>query len=77
MVVLSECFTKIIDIAMTTFYVLYDVSTRSFVRAGRKLCLTYSLNAAKHFTSIWSANNCRRKFRDLDCRLTIKSIVRQ
>lgn len=39
---------------MATFYVLYDEFTRSFIRAGRKFGITDSLNAAKHFTSIWS-----------------------
>lgn len=48
---------------MKTFYVLYDAFTRSFVRAGRNGGYTTSLNAAKHFTSEWSAehfrvNNC-------------------
>ena len=71
---LSECFTKIIDIAMTTFYVLYDVFTQTFVRAGRDAGLTNSLNAAKHFTSIWSANNCRKRWRELEC-MTVKKIV--
>lgn len=44
---------------MATFYVLYDEFTRSFVRAGRQGGYTYSLNAAKHFTSVWSAWNFR------------------
>lgn len=72
----SECFTKIIDLAMTTFYVLYDEFNRSFVRAGRETCLTHSLNAAKHFTSIWSAHNCRKKFRELGC-FKVKKVVVQ
>lgn len=76
MVVLSECFTKIIDIAMTTFYVLFDEFSRSFVRAGRQGGYTYSLNNAKHFTSDWSAehyriNNC------LLAKMIIKKIVIQ
>lgn len=40
---------------MYTFYVIYDVFTMSFVRAGRGLFWTNSLNNAKHFTSRWSA----------------------
>lgn len=40
---------------MYTFYVIYDVFTMSFVRAGRGLYWTHSLNQAKHFTSKWSA----------------------
>ena len=61
---------------MTTFYVLYDGFTRSFVRAGREGGFTYSLNAAKHFTSIWSAANFAKKSRFLEC-LTVKKIVLQ
>ena len=45
---------------MKTFYVLYDTFTRSIVRAGMWGGYTTSLNAAKHFTSEWSAE----KFRD-------------
>lgn len=41
---------------MTTFYVLYDPLTRSFVRAGRQGGYAYSLNAAKRFTSMWKAS---------------------
>ena len=44
---------------MNTFYVLYEPVTRSFVRAGRAGGFTTSLNAAKHFTSEWSAINFR------------------
>lgn len=64
---------------MTTFYVLYDEFTRSFIRAGRNGGYAYSLNAAKHFTSEWSARN----FRDHESRVesihmyTIKKIVLQ
>lgn len=64
---------------MATFYVLYDEFTRSFVRAGKRGGYAYSLNAAKHFTSIWSA----RRFRDASTRVeflhmfTIKKIVLQ
>lgn len=64
---------------MTTFFVLYDEFTRSFVRAGREGGYAYSLNAAKHFTSEWSA----RQFRDHERRVealhmyAIKKIVRQ
>ena len=76
MVVLSECFTKIIDLAMTTFFVLFDEFTRSFVRAGKNGGLSCSLNAAKHFTSIWSANNYRSRCHDLGC-FTVKRIVLQ
>lgn len=45
---------------MATYYVLFDPSTRYFVRAGWFGGFTTSLNAAKHFTSEWSAT----KFRD-------------
>lgn len=61
---------------MATFYVLYDESTRALVRKGRNGGFTYSLNAAKHFTSHWSAehfriNNC------LLANIIIKKIVLQ
>ena len=61
---------------MKTFYVLYDAFTRSFVRAGRSGGYTTSLNAAKHFTSEWSAeryrvNNC------LLSKMNIKKICHQ
>lgn len=77
----SECFTKIIDLAMTTFYVLYDEFNRSYVRAGRlfgrrHFSLVESLNYASHFTSIWSASNTAKKCTLLGC-LTVKRIVLQ
>lgn len=61
---------------MVTFFVLYDEFSRSFVRAGKVFGYTYSLNAAKHFTSEWSAdhyriNNC------LLAKMIIKKIVIQ
>ena len=40
---------------MATFYVLHDNMAGTYVRAGRYNLCTYSLNNAKHFTSIWSA----------------------
>lgn len=61
---------------MTTFYVLYDEFTRSFVRAGKNGGFSYSLNAAKHFTSVWSAS----RFRMNNCilaKFVIKKIVLQ
>lgn len=51
---------------MKTFYVLYDAFTRSFVRAGRAGGYTTSLNAAKHFTSEWSAKNFRDDVRRVE-----------
>ena len=45
------------DWVMYTFYVIYDVFTMSFVRAGRGLYWTHSMNNAKHFTSRWSAES--------------------
>lgn len=60
---------------MATFFVLYDEFSRTFVRAGRGDFRTYSLNAAKHFTSEWSANNFRAKSDEMQS-LTVKKIVR-
>lgn len=61
---------------MATFFVLYDPSTRSFVRSGTGNFRTYSLNYAKHFTSEWSANNCRAKYDEMEC-LIVKKICIQ
>lgn len=60
---------------MATFYVLYDEFSRTFVRAGRGNGRTFNLNAAKHFTSEWSADNYRKKSDELEC-LTVKKIAR-
>lgn len=60
---------------MTTFYVLYDEFTRTFVRAGKSNLRTYSLNAAKHFSSVWSANRFKYRCDDLEC-LTVKKVQR-
>ena len=59
---------------MITFYVLYDPSDNTFVRAGRYCMRTFSLSAAKHFTSEWSA----KKFcENNDCdHMIIKKIQR-
>lgn len=81
MAVSSECFTKIFDSTMTTFYVLYDEFTRSYVRAGRlfgkdRISFVDSLNYAKHFTSIWSASNFAKRYPYLEC-FAIKRIVLQ
>lgn len=61
---------------MATFYVLYDGFSRMFVRAGKRDGWTYSLNNAKHFTSVWSANNYLHKFDEL-CTLEVKKISRE
>lgn len=61
---------------MATFYVLYDEFDRTFVRAGRGDFRTYSLNAAKHFTSEWSANRFKSSGNNLEC-MTVKKIVRE
>ena len=64
---------------MATFYVLYDAFTRSFVAAGRDCRLTPSLNYAKHFTSLWSAENFKKDVRRSDTlqSFIIKKIARQ
>lgn len=46
---------------MKTFYVLYNAFSRSFVRAGREGGYTTSLNYAKHFTSMWSAETFMKR----------------
>jgi len=61
---------------MATFFVLYDEFTRTFVRSGKGDFRTYSLNAAKHFTSEWSANKFKSSGNDLEC-MTVKKIVRE
>lgn len=42
---------------MITNFVIFDPFSRSFIRQGRGLFWTNSLNNAKHFTSEWSAHN--------------------
>lgn len=62
---------------MTTFFVLFDEFSQSYVRSGRDHDgRTDLLNCAKHFTSIWSAANFAKKSRFLEC-LTVKKIVLQ
>ena len=61
---------------MATFFVLYDEFSRTFIRAGKGIGRTYSLSAAKHFTSEWSAKNFANKSQELEC-LTIKKVIRQ
>lgn len=60
---------------MTTFYILYDPTEGTFIRAGRYCMRTFSLNAAKHFTSEWSAKQfCDRN--DCGDHMIIKKIQR-
>ena len=49
---------------MTTYYVLFRPYDNMFLRAGRYVSFTYSMNNAKHFTSEWSANKCRERLND-------------
>ena len=77
----ESIFTKIIDLAMTTFYVLFDEFSRSYVRVfrlggRRRTALVDTLNHASHFTSVWSASNTAKKCPLLGC-LTVKRIVLQ
>lgn len=60
---------------MVTNYVLYNEFTRMFIRAGRGVMYTLSLNNAKHFTSEWSANQFKNKIGELSS-LTVKKIQR-
>ena len=60
---------------MITFFVLYDEFSRQFIAAGKGCCWTFSINAAKHFTSEWSANNFKTNNHNLEC-LTVKKIQR-
>lgn len=64
---------------MATFYVLYDAFSRSFVKAGHDGGYTSSLNYAKHFTSLWSAENFKKDARRADTlqNFIIKKITRQ
>lgn len=45
---------------MKTFYVLFDKTSRLYVRAGKTDGYTYILSNAKHFTSVWSAKRHAR-----------------
>lgn len=60
---------------MTTFYVLFDTFTHMFVRAGKGRAMTMSLNAAKHFTSEWSANKFKANSDEFS-NITVKKIQR-
>lgn len=64
---------------MATFYVLYDAFSRSFVAAGRDFGFTPSLNYAKHFTTLWSAENFKKAVHRADTlqNFIIKKIARQ
>lgn len=48
---------------MATYFLIYDPRTRLFVAAGNKFRLTYSMSAAKHLTSEWSAKKVLDKWR--------------
>lgn len=60
---------------MITFYVIYDEFNRQFLRAGRGVFYTLSLNSAKHFTSEWSAQQFMKNCSELEC-MKIKKIQR-
>lgn len=60
---------------MCTYYVLYDPNGRVFAAAGRGAGVSISMNYAKHFTSIWSAVNWKRKHPDLQV-FIVKKISR-
>ena len=61
---------------MATFYVLFDPSLRMFAKSGHNGGLSCSMNIAKHFTSVWSAENYKKRSSLYgDC--IIKKIVRQ
>lgn len=49
---------------MATYYLIYDPRTRLFVASGNKFRLTYSMSAAKHLTSEWSARKVLDKWAD-------------
>lgn len=48
---------------MITNYVIFDRSTRLFVREGSRLRFTYALNNAKHLTSEWNAQNFIKRYK--------------
>lgn len=58
---------------MVTFFVIYDPFSRTFVRQGRAGFYTYSMNAAKHFTSEWSARKYIER-EDVPSCYTVKKI---
>lgn len=45
---------------MRTFYIIMTIG-RAFIAAGSGYRLTSSLNYAKHFTSIWSAEQFMKR----------------
>lgn len=50
---------------MVSYYVLFEPVTKRFAASGHTASTTCSINYAKHFTSIWSAENWRNKFESL------------
>ena len=60
---------------MVTYYVIFRQSDRLFIRAGKGVCLTYSINNAKHFTSKWNADNFLKNVPDGET-FTIQRIER-
>lgn len=60
---------------MITYYVILCPFDGTFVAAGRGARQTYNLNAAKHFTSQWSAEQWLKKFPDQEV-YRIKKIQR-
>lgn len=60
---------------MVTYYVLFNPISGEFARAGKNAGVCYSMNAAKHFTSEWSAKNYASAHDDFEC-FTVKMIQR-
>lgn len=61
---------------MATFYILFDPSLRMFAKSGHNGGLSCSMNIAKHFTSVWSAENYKKRS-SLYEGCIVKKIVRQ
>ena len=57
---------------MVTFYIIVSVLGNEMVATGRHAAYTYNINAAKHFTSEWSAENWRKKLPAPDMYMTKK-----
>lgn len=49
---------------MISYYVIYSPATREFVSRGRYSRPAINVNAAKHFTSKWSAENWLKNMRE-------------
>lgn len=57
---------------MYTLFVIFSPACRMFVRQGKGCRFTYNVNAAKHFSTEWSAKNFLGKMDDPETYKIIK-----